>query len=70
MNVQKTSDRVDVVRCKDCRYYEQDSWGTYGVAPVVIPIIVAHEICTKWGDGCKTSPDGFCFMGERKGDER
>lgn len=61
-NVQYTSDRVDVVRCKQCAYYEADSWANLNG----MPIIVAHEICTKWSDGCKTSPDGFCFMGERK----
>lgn len=46
--------------CKDCKYFEYDS-----VAKVDgIPLIVAHEICKKWGDGCKTKEDGFCFMFE------
>lgn len=44
--------------CKDCKYFEYDS-----VAKVEgIPLIVAHEICKKWGDGCKTKEDGYCFM--------
>ena len=47
-------------KCKDCRHFEYNS-----VAKVDgIPLIVAHEICTKWGDGCKTSENGFCFMFE------
>lgn len=47
-------------RCKDCKYFEYDS-----VAKVDgIPLIVAHEICSKWGDGCKTKEDGYCFMYE------
>lgn len=47
-------------RCKDCKYFEYDS-----VAKVDgIPLIVAHEICSKWGDGCKTSEDGYCFLFE------
>jgi len=48
--------------CKDCKYFEYDS-----VAKVDgIPLIVAHEICTKWGDGCKTKEDGYCFLFEGK----
>ena len=51
--------------CKDCKYFEYDS-----VAKVDgIPLIVAHEICSKWGDGCKTKEDGFCFMFEPKESE-
>lgn len=47
-------------RCKDCKYFEYDS-----VAKVNgIPLIVAHEICSRWGDGCKTSEDGYCFLFE------
>ena len=46
--------------CKNCKYFEYDS-----VAKVNgIPLIVAHEICSRWGDGCKTSEDGYCFMFE------
>lgn len=29
-----------------------------------IPLIVAHEICSRWGDGCKTKEDGYCFLFE------
>ena len=28
-----------------------------------------HEVCDKWGDGCKTSENGFCFMAERRGEQ-
>ena len=50
-------------RCKECQYFEYDS-----VANVDgIPLIVAHEICNKWGDGCKTNENGYCFMFEQKG---
>lgn len=46
--------------CKDCKYFEYDS-----VANVDgVPLIVAHEICNKWGDGCKTREDGYCFLFE------
>jgi hypothetical protein len=46
--------------CKECKYFEYDS-----VAKVDgIPLIVAHEICNKWGNGCKTSEDGYCYLYE------
>ena len=46
--------------CKGCKYFEYDS-----VAKVdEMPLIVAHEICKRWGDGCKTSEDGYCFLYE------
>lgn len=58
----KTVDAVPVVRCKDCKYYELDSMANVNG----IPLIVAHNICTFWGRGCKTDENGFCFMGGEK----
>jgi len=46
--------------CKDCKNFEYDSVAKVGG----IPLIVAHEICSRWGDGCKTKEDGYCFMFE------
>ena len=47
-------------KCKNCKYFEYNS-----VAKVDgVPLIVAHEICSKWGDGCKTKEDGYCFLYE------
>ena len=63
-NVEKVSDRVSVVRCVDCRYFERDSWAK--IAEFPIPIIVAHDICKRWGEGCKTDENGYCFLGKRK----
>ena len=57
-------DAVEVVRCKDCIYFELDHWVNVNGQP----LIVAHEICAAWGGGCKTIPDGYCNMGERKED--
>lgn len=46
--------------CKDCKYFEYDS-----VAKVDgIPLIVAHENCKRWADGCKTEENGYCFLFE------
>lgn len=47
-------------RCKDCKYFEYDSLAKVNG----IKLIFAHEICSKWGNGCKTSEDGYCFLFE------
>lgn len=57
-----------LIRCKDCKHFELDHFEKVEGFPV--PIIVAHEICMKWSDGCRTSKDGWCFMAERRTDER
>lgn len=46
--------------CKECKYFERDSV----VKADGAPLIVAHEICSKWGRGCKTREDGYCFLFE------
>lgn len=52
--------------CKDCKYFEYDS-----VANVDgIPLILAHEICSRWGDGCKTKENGYCFLFEPQESEK
>jgi len=58
----------EIIRCEDCKYFELDHFEKADGFP--IPIIVAHEICMKWGEGCKSSVDGWCFMAERRTDER
>ncbi len=59
-----TVDAVPVVRCKDCKHFEKDQWGKAGD----LPLITAHCVCKKWGNGCCTDEDGYCFLGEEKGD--
>ena len=58
-----TIDAVPVVHCKDCKYYRQNK--PYLIAGVPI---MGNLVCERWADGCRTDPDGFCFMGERKDD--
>ena len=53
----------EIIRCKDCKHFHYDK--PYVVYD--IPVL-GHEVCDKWGDGCKTSENGFCFMAERRGD--
>lgn len=48
--------------CKDCKHFEYDS-----VTKVDgIPLILAHETCSRWGNGCKTKEEGYCFLFEPK----
>ena len=58
----ETVDIAPVIRCHNCKYFELNHWENVNG----IPLIVAHGICTKWGDGCKTSMDGYCFLAERE----
>lgn len=51
--------------CKDCKYFENDSWAKVDG----IPLIVAHKICKRWGNGCQTKEDGYCFLFESKKQE-
>lgn len=58
-------DVVPVVRCHECRHYEEDYFTPYAGMPA---IVVAHHVCRFWGRGCVTRPDGFCHWGEPKED--
>lgn len=51
---------VNVIQCKECKYFELNAWGEING----VPLIIAHEICMFWGKGCKTNPEGYCFAGE------
>lgn len=54
---------VEIIHCKDCKYFEYDHpYVVYGVP------VLGHLICNKWGDGCRTDENGFCFMAERRED--
>ena len=63
--IERKDGLVKVVRCKDCKFFELDHFERYGD----MALIVAHEICTKWGGGCKSDSNGYCHLGERKTDE-
>lgn len=56
------ADVVEVVRCRDCRYFETDAWANVNG----IPIIVAHEMCRFWGGGYKTSSGAYCSYGVKR----
>ena len=61
-----TPQKPKIGHCKDCKYFEYDSMANVDG----VPLIVAHEICSKWGDGCKTRENGYCFLFEPKADLR
>lgn len=72
MGIVMTSDRVDVVRCENCKYYEvKDFWSNLWANDCKIPIRTASDVpmCHRWGDECKTSPNGYCHLGERREDD-
>ena len=54
----------EIIRCKDCKYFEYDHLYIVQDIPVI-----GHLVCNKWGDGCRTNENGFCFLGERRTDE-
>lgn len=51
---------LELGRCGNCKNFEPD----YVEEIDGISLIVAHEICKKWGDGCKTRENGWCFLFE------
>ena len=55
------SAQPEIIRCKDCKHFELNHFDNVNG----IPLITTHEICMRWGDGCKTDSNGFCFMGEK-----
>ena len=48
------ADAVEVVRCKDCKYWQDNNDG------------YPHEEC-RWGHGETPDANDFCSYGERKG---
>jgi len=50
----------ELITCKECKYFEHDSF----LKGSKVPLIVAHEICKKWGGGCQTNKDGYCHLAE------
>ena len=58
------SAQPEIIRCRDCKHFEYDHPYVIQGVPVL-----GHLVCNRWGAGCKTDEDGFCFMGERREDE-
>lgn len=54
-------DVVEVVRCRDCKHYLRNKIYVVDGMP-----LMGNQVCEKWGDGCRTDENGFCFMGERR----
>ena len=49
------ADVVEVVRCKDCKYYRQNEYSSD-----------KDMMCMCWCDWLPTDPDDFCSYGKRK----
>ena len=55
-------EQEELITCKECKYFVYNVWEKVNG----IPIIVAHEMCNKWGDGCQTKENGYCFLAEKQ----
>ena len=53
---------AEIVFCKDCTHFHYDFWADVNG----IPLIVGHEMCDFWGEGCKTKEGAFCSFAERR----
>ena len=55
----------DVIRCRDCKFFEVRDWWCEMNG---VPLLAASDApsCMRWGDGCMTNEDGYCFLAERK----
>ena len=68
----RSAEVVEVVRCKECRYFHEDVFGyEIGMGRPYDCLIVGHCCCEFWGrkdDGSmtQTSPEGFCSFGDRR----
>ena len=62
---QLPSAQPEIVRCRDCKHFDYNHPYIIQGVPVL-----GHEVCNAWGDGCKTDEDGYCFLAERRTDER
>lgn len=54
-----------VVRCKDCKYYAVENYGSF----CGYQVLAASDVstCHRWGDDvCMVTPDGYCFLAERR----
>ena len=68
---EKKQEQPEIIRYKDCAHYHTDVFGgELGLSGIWENIIVAHNACDKWTKdmNCVT-PDGFCFLAERRTDE-
>ena len=63
IETQPTVDAEPVVRCKDCKYFLYDKLYMVEGLP-----LMGNLVCDKWGNGCRTDENGYCFMGKRRED--
>lgn len=54
----KNADLVEVIRCKDCRYWQEYQEGHY-----------PNELCP-WDKNETTDEDDYCSFGERREDDK
>lgn len=58
---------VPVVMCKDCVHYTPDDEFFVDLGMGIAFPAATCDSCDLWaGTKCKTLPDGYCFLGERR----
>lgn len=66
MAIKALKDEKPLVTCHECKYFTSDY--AVGVKGLPIPLL-AGPACTKWGEGCRTYEDGWCYLAERAEDD-
>ena len=65
-----TAEAVEVVRCKDCKHFHENTFGNEIGFPrghILSDLIVGHETCDRWSEGHnQVTAEGFCFLAERR----
>ena len=64
--IELLKEQEEVVRCKDCKHFSfKEYWVDIGHGAKILA--TDHcPTCNKWANGgCKTDPDGYCFLAER-----
>ncbi|MBQ7064151.1 MAG: hypothetical protein IJM90_04605 [Firmicutes bacterium] len=63
----------EIVRCKDCKHFHENVFGEeIGIGAPYDNLIVGHYGCSRLAgdkDMIYMKPDGFCSLGERRGEE-
>ena len=66
MDVIVSRQREEIVRCKDCVHFTPYEEFYIDLGGLVVPGATS-DTCDLWaGTKCKTLPEGFCYLGERK----
>lgn len=64
--IEEEATHGELIRCKDCKHFSKEDYfvdignGRKLLAGGDVPT------CKKWGNGCYTREDGYCYLAERR----